>query len=302
MELADAHREMRDRLVAAGLLVPSGVDGLYGRNKVFEQVVDGVDRAVIRIGAEDDPTVLDFPPLIPKATFDKIGYLRNFPQLVGPLFTFAGGNAEHAELLSRLDDESSYADLLSQSGVAFTPACCYPVYPTLAGDLPAQGAIVECRSYCFRHEPSVDPMRMQAFRQREHIRVGTEEQVLAWRETWLARAQWLFEAAELPMTADVANDPFFGRAGRLLSMSQREQQLKIEFLVPVFGDENPTACASINYHQGHFGHLFGIHTADTDAHSACIGFGLERWAVALFATHGTDVERWPSAVKDHLWP
>lgn len=31
-ELREAHVAMRDRLVAAGLFVPSGVDGLYGRS------------------------------------------------------------------------------------------------------------------------------------------------------------------------------------------------------------------------------------------------------------------------------
>ena len=53
-------------------------------------------------------------------------------------------------------------------------------------------------------------------------------------------------------------------------------------LVPVFGEEHPTACASFNYHQNHFGHLFVISTADgEEAHSSCVGFGLERCTVAL---------------------
>ncbi|MCB0956694.1 MAG: hypothetical protein KDB12_11115, partial [Ilumatobacter sp.] len=72
---------------------------------------------------------------------------------------------------------------------------------------------------------------------------------------------------------------------------------------PVFGEEHPTACASINYHQDHFGELFHIHTSGgAVAHSSCVGFGLERCAVALFATHGTDADRWPAAVRERLWP
>jgi seryl-tRNA synthetase len=86
-----------------------------------------------------------------------------------------------------------------------------------------------------------------------------------------------------------------------MKMSQREQQLKIEFLVDVYGDEERTACSSINYHQDHFGHTFGIHTDDgADAHSSCIGFGLERCTVALFNQHGTDVAQWPAPVRDRL--
>ena len=50
--------------------------------------------------------------------------------------------------------------------------------------------------------------------------------------------------------------------------------------------------------QGHFGQAFDIKTADgRPAHTACIGFGLERIALALFKTHGFDPAQWPSDVK-----
>ena len=98
-ELRDAHVAMRDRLVAAGLFVPSGVDGLYGRSADFERVIAGLKAAVGRLGAVDGAVELEFPPLIPRTTFDRIGYLRNFPQLSGPVFSFQGGEKEFGELL-----------------------------------------------------------------------------------------------------------------------------------------------------------------------------------------------------------
>ena len=52
-ELREAHVAMRDRLVAAGLFVPSGVDGLYGRSAAFERVIAGLKAAVGRLGAVD---------------------------------------------------------------------------------------------------------------------------------------------------------------------------------------------------------------------------------------------------------
>ena len=62
-----------------------------------------------------------------------------------------------------------------------------------------------------------------------------------------------------------------------------------------------TAIGSSNYHEDHFGDTFGLHLADgSAAHSACIGFGLDRITLALFATHGTDVDGWPAEVKAHL--
>ena len=63
--------------------------------------------------------------------------------------------------------------------IVLTPAACYPLYPVAAarGPLPAEGRLFDLQSYCFRHEPSVDPARMQMFRMREYVRIGTPEQV-----------------------------------------------------------------------------------------------------------------------------
>lgn len=300
--LSERHLAMRDRLFEAGLFVPSGVDGVYGRSAEFEHVVAGLKRAVHAFAAEDGAENYEFPPIIPRATFDRIGYLRNFPQLAGPVFSFHGGEREFQALLGALDESQPYAEHLSQTDVVLVPACCYPVYPMLSGNLGADSRVVQTSQYCFRHEPSVDPMRLQSFRQMENVTLGTPEQVLAWRSRWLERAPQLLSDLGLDVRSDVANDPFFGRAGRLMSVSQRELELKIELLIPVFGEDDPTACASINYHQEHFGELFEIRTPDGElAQSSCIGFGLERCTVALFAAHGTSIDHWPAAVRERLW-
>ena len=139
-----------------------------------------------------------------------------------------------------------------------------PLYPAIGarGRMPAEGALVDCYTYCFRHEPSIDPARMQMFRQREHVRLGSEEQALAFREKWKERGQAIIASFGLPFDVDVANDPFFGRTGRLLAASQREQSLKFELLVPIHAKEHPTACVSFNYHHDLFGRAWKIETAD----------------------------------------
>ena len=106
---------------------------------------------------------------------------------------------------------------------------------------------------------------------------------------------------QLPGGSDVANDPFFGRGGKILAQNQREQTLKFEVLIPVCSTEKPTACVSFNYHQEHFGHLFGIKTPDgKEAHTACVGFGLERCTLALFKHHGLEIAGWPQPVRERL--
>jgi seryl-tRNA synthetase len=72
-------------------------------------------------------------------------------------------------------------------------------------------------------------------------------------------------------------------------------------VVPICSTEKPTAIGSCNYHLDHFGIAFDIRTADGSiAHSACVGFGLERVALALFKTHGLQLAKWPGEVRDVL--
>jgi seryl-tRNA synthetase len=140
------------------------------------------------------------------------------------------------------------------------------------------------------------------FRMREYVCMGTEAHVTDFRQTWMDRGVKMMRDLGLPVEIDVANDPFFGRAGRLLANNQRDQNLKFELLIPVNSTANPTACMSFNYHQDAFGTKWGLNLEDGSvAHTACVGFGLERIALALFAHHGLDVKVWPEDVRKALW-
>jgi seryl-tRNA synthetase len=87
----------------------------------------------------------------------------------------------------------------------------------------------------------------------------------------------------------------------MLAMSQVEQALKFELLIPVRSDEQPTACMSFNCHREHFGKTWGIATEDgAVAHTACVAFGIDRLVLALFSRHGTDLARWPARVREAL--
>jgi seryl-tRNA synthetase len=120
---------------------------------------------------------------------------------------------------------------------------------------------------------------------------------------WLARGLALLTSLGLPARSDTASDPFFGRGGRMLAMNQKELKLKFEILVPVISEENPTAVCSFNCHQDHFGKIFDIKMKSGElAHTACLGFGMERLVMALFKTHGFVPQEWPSAVRALLWP
>jgi seryl-tRNA synthetase len=303
MTVADLHRAYRDELLQAGLLIAMGVDGLYGRSGLFERVVEGINAAVSDVGDADRPEVMRFPPGIGKWQLEQSGYLTSSPQLVGTVHSFTGSDADHRAMLETLGAGGDWTAGQRTTQVALAPAACYGVYPAVGarGPLPEQGALVDCYTWCFRHEPSVDPARMQMFRQREHVRLGSEKQALAFREKWMERGRAIVASFGLPFEVDVANDPFFGRTGRLLAASQREESLKFELLVPIHAQKHPTACVSFNYHRDLFGRAWKIETAAGEtAHTACVGFGVERITLALFKHHGFAVERWPAPVRDVL--
>jgi seryl-tRNA synthetase len=294
-----------NQLIDAGILIPSGVDGLYGKNGTFEKIVEGIDKAVTNAGAYQDAEVLRFPPAMTLANLKTSGYMQGFPQLIGTVHCFCGNERDHQSLLTCIaEDEDSWLRKQESSSIVLTPAACYPIYPVVArrGVIPQDGFTVDVQSYCYRHEPSIDPTRMQLFRMREYVRIGTPEQVVAFREVWRELGQRLVANLELPLTIDVANDPFFGRAGKIMADAQRDQQLKFELLIQVENPEKPVACCSFNYHMDHFGELFNIQTGDGNrAHTACVGFGLERLTLAMLYHHGFDLTKWPSGVIGYLW-
>lgn len=297
--------QFRASLFEAGHLIPTGVDGVYGHGAEFEHLARAIDSLVSAAIGEvhgGAATVLSFPPVMPRQILDRTDYIASFPQLSAAVSTYTGGDAEHRLLLAGRAAGHDWGGHFRASDVALVPSACHSVYPTLTGELPRDGAWVDVTGYCFRREPSVDATRMQSFRMHEIVRVGSDRAAVAHRDTWVARAASLLIDLGLPVEQAPATDPFFGRAGRMLAANQSADSLKTELIVPIYGDDLPrVAVASSNYHRDHFGVQFDITTIDgTPAHSACLGFGIERIALALLATHGLHRNTWPDSVNAQL--
>lgn len=288
-------------LVAHGLIIPVGVLGAFGRGALFEEVLQAFDRVCVRFAAEEGADSHTYPPILDRKVLEKAHYLDSFPHLCGAVHSFFGDALGAMALAERANSGGAWGELLKQTDLVLAPAACYPVYPGLAGTLPDAGRRVTLIGWVYRNEPSREPTRMQSFRVREIIRAGTAEQVVQWRDAWMERGMDLLKGLGLPAAFDVAADPFFGRGGKMLAENQKQQKLKFEILVPVISLQEPTAVASFNYHQSHFGETFGIRTADGQpAHTACLGFGMERLTMALFKQHGYDVAKWPASVRSQL--
>jgi seryl-tRNA synthetase len=291
------------QLIERGVLLESGVPGIYGHGEAFEEVRSRLEAVITREALVRGAQRLRFPPLLPRQQLERSGYLASFPHLAGTVYAFEGGEEEATEQNERLGRGEPWDEFQRMTDLALMPAACYPVYPAVAarGRLAPEGAFVEVGGgWVFRHEPSRDPARRQMFRMHELVRIGEPDAVLAWRDEWAARGLELLRDLGLAAELSGASDPFFGRTGRLLATSQREQALKLELLVQIAGPE-PTALASFNYHLDHFASVYGIELADGQtSHTACLGFGHERVVLALLATHGLDPSNWPAAVCEKL--
>ncbi len=281
------------------LFQSSGVDGVRARTQLFEGVVEGLGILISRERA-NNVEVLRFPPVTNRAHIERSGYLHSFPHLLGAVCCLHGGEGE---VRAAIAGDGTWVAATTPTDLVLTPAACYPLYPLVAsrGAIAAGGAVFDVASDCFRHEPSVDIDRFQSFRMREFVAMGAPDQVIAFRECWMARGRELAELLGLPHTLEPASDPFFGRTGKLLAMSQIEQSAKFELLIPVRRGDAPTACMSFNYHRDHFGTKWGLCTeAGEVAHTGCTAFGMDRLALALFSTHGLDIEAWPARTREAL--
>jgi seryl-tRNA synthetase len=280
------------------LLKPTGAAGLYGRTALFEQVIEGLSVLITRY-REPDTEVLRFPPVMSRHQLEKSGYLSSFPHLLGCVSCLGGNESEIRASVDRND----WIGGLAATDLVLSPAACYPVYPLQAaeGSLPSEGRQFDVASDCFRHEATHEPGRLQSFRMREYVCLGTPDQAVNFRARWIPRAERMAELLCLPYKIARASDPFFGRAGKYMALSQIEQSLKYELLIPVNSEEDPTACMSFNYHRDHFGSTWDLRTKNNDiAHTSCVAFGMDRLALAIFATHGLIPQMWPASVRENL--
>src|SRR5271163_3220434 len=288
--------------IADGLFRSMGVDGVYARTALYAHVVERLESYITR---QRDPKaeIMRFPPVMSRKQLEKSGYLKSFPNLLGCVCALHGSEASIRSAVDRYDNGGDWTTSVSSSDLVLSPAACYPVYPIVAtrGQLPAGGLQFDIEADVFRHEPSRSLDRLQSFRMREFVRIGSPDMILEFRERWMAQAPKLADELGLPHSMDVANDPFFGRVGQVMAVSQRQQALKFELLIPYYAGASPTACMSFNYHREHFGQVWDIKDEKGElAHTSCVAFGIDRLAVALFANHGLDLEKWPAATRAAL--
>src|ERR1700742_2309486 len=242
-----------------------GTDGVYARTALYEDMIERLAPLISR-NREAGTEVMRFPPVMNRSQLEKSGYLKSFPNLLGCVCGLHGTEREIDAAVSRFDAGGDWTTSLSPADLVLSPAACYPVYPIAAsrGPLPPGGLRFDVAADCFRREPSRHLDRLQSFRMREYVCIGRQEDVSAFRERWMVPAQEIARDLGLTFRVDYASDPFFGRVGQMKAVSQKQQSLKFELLVPLRSEDQPTACMSFTYNQAHFGTTWDIRDASGD--------------------------------------
>ena len=190
-QLVGAQQAFRDELLAAGVLTGTAVPGVYGRSGLFESIVEAIQQLVAREGDWQHLQRFRFPPILDDAAYQHTDHLLSFPHLVGAVRSFDGTEREAARMVAALGRSEDWGAGLEHTSLVMTAAACHPVYRLFRGVLPDDGATVDVTGWCYRHEPSPDPARMQSFRQSEFVRIGTPEQA---REHWI---EWVNRSGDI---------------------------------------------------------------------------------------------------------
>ncbi|MBM4076122.1 MAG: hypothetical protein FJ267_10795, partial [Planctomycetes bacterium] len=127
MTLSEAYQDCQNRLTQAGILISSGVAGLYGFSGTFEDVVDSFERLVTSRGRHLGAEVMRFPPIMSRANYLKTTHLSNFPDLLGSVHSFTGNEKDHFRLLEERERGDDWTKRLTPTEVMMTPAACYPL-------------------------------------------------------------------------------------------------------------------------------------------------------------------------------
>ncbi|MFJ4439511.1 aminoacyl--tRNA ligase-related protein [Streptomyces sp. NPDC088923] len=260
---------------------------------------------------------LRVPSMIPTAVVDRAGYIETARQhlsFVSPLDPAPGPFEEFLPYWRETASQGSARDagIHAYLGIprdVLNPALCLHCYPLLESAVvtAATPAVLTLTGSCFRDESGNlnHAERLREFAMREAVVVGTPETV---DRVHGELADFMIATAELlglDFRLESATDIFFNDGAPQLLFSQLLSDNKFELAVQDPATGQSVATASLNKHQTHFTEPFGMKTEDgRPAVSLCVGFGIDRLALALVrgaaGRQAPVLESLRDAVVEHL--
>ncbi len=305
----DVQKELADR----GWLYDygGGQVALRGPALALSNTVDAHAQALYEKHFQAVPSM--FPAFINIDTLARCGYFESHPNAA----TFIGHLTDDFDIIEEFrqsNEDVNNPQLPPKEHIhiadkCLNPAACFPCYPTLEGKVVEdEGPVFTWAGRVFRYESrNISGLdRLWEFNVRELVFVGSEQFVVDSRERAFSLIIELAKTFDVGCSIETASDPFFATVSAAKTFWQRAQEVKYEIHLEVDpikpGETRTIAAGSLNLHGNYFGDRFDIKTQDQQpAFSACVGLGLERWVLAIFAQHGFDPKRWPEKISKEIF-
>ena len=281
-------------------------EGWFGFGPRLVELMNLFDRDVQAIADRMPAVPHQFPTLIGADVMDLCRYLRSFPSaltMVSHLREDLVAIQDFAKIAA-WDGEQLVCDPkgLSTIQCLLAPSICFHYYAWLK-DRKIDTTCVTAIGKCFRFESKsmAGLERLWDFTMREVIFAGPGKYVLDQRQRVVDESAALLDKWGLAYEIKSATDPFFIEDYAAMTAFQLAFDLKFEVLAPLPYKHKDLAIGSFNYHQDFFGRSFEITgNSGEPIHTSCVGFGLERVALAFLAQHGLDPKKWPAAIADQI--
>jgi len=299
-------QDPHELLTRQGELIEYG-PGRYGLGPCLMRLIEFFDSCFRQMAERFSAPSFQFPSLIGAEALDRCKYIKTFPHsltMVSRLREDLKAIQEFAGTARWIGDELECSrDSLAGIECLLAPSVCFHWYAWLQDSRLREPRAITAIGKCFRYESGnlKTLERLWDFTMREIIFVGPPQFVLEQRQKAIDETVALFDEWALSFEIKTATDPFFVEDYSLQTRFQSAFELKYEARLALPYKQDTLAAGSFNYHQDFFGRSFNISDESGEPlHTSCVGFGLERLALAFLAQHGLDPQRWPHAVRNEI--
>lgn len=260
--------------------------GRYGYSGIFLDVMQWFDQQFLRFSREYNSINMQFPVTMDFDALNRCQYTAEFPNNLVFLSTLPRNIDVYIEYSV---NTSKNPVNLQGTDLLFSPTVCIHLYEALKGTHLHDAFCATALGKCYRNEYILEDNleRLNEFSMREIIMIGTESQVLSFRNHIMEKTKELAMQLGLEGQIKVASDPFFTSKNIDNIFFQKLYELKYEIDLNVASDHDITV-GSFNLHGRHFTDAFQI-SGDAELQSGCCAYGLERWAYAYFSQYGNNL-------------
>ncbi len=291
-----------DDEIIASELITRYENGLVVLAEPVIRLISFFDDYFKGILSEYEYTEKHFPTLLPTDVIADTSYFDSSPQYI----MFCENVKESLNIYNDLRknyEKNNYDEILDSPRFTLSPSACFHLFGAIRNMVFEEEKIFTHKQNVFRNEGRLNwgkLTRLNDYTVREIVFIGDNKYVCDIREKLMKKTAELMN--KLGMTYQIVNasDPFIVPTMNIYKMIQKKNHLKYELRVNT--SENDTvSCASFNIHGSAFSKNFKFKVNNiTFTESGCIGFGLERLAIAFLNQFGCDINNWPEIIKKEL--